>query len=152
MAGETGLSGIIITIMVLEMKVPHGSRLDDLAPLLPVFLSYVLSFVYVGIYWNNHLSHPLISRDSSERFEDQGLGWHPHSLRLGQYSSRSREIEWQRGDNAGDEWACRDLPSPVGTADSSPGLQSWDLVGKQAIAAAGSCVHVTDAASLDPLV
>lgn len=40
--------------MVLEMKVPHGGRMEDLAPLLPVFLSYVLSFVYVGIYWNNH--------------------------------------------------------------------------------------------------
>jgi TMEM175 potassium channel family protein len=45
---------IIITIMVLEMKVPHGASLHDLLPLLPVFFSYVLSFVYVGIYWNNH--------------------------------------------------------------------------------------------------
>jgi TMEM175 potassium channel family protein len=45
---------IIITIMVLELKVPHGERLQDLLPLLPVFLSYVLSFVYVAIYWNNH--------------------------------------------------------------------------------------------------
>src|SRR6266498_1434129 len=45
---------IIITIMVLEMKVPHGDSLDELSPLLPVFLSYILSFVYVGIYWNNH--------------------------------------------------------------------------------------------------
>src|SRR6266542_4812905 len=45
---------IIITIMVLELKVPHGDRLHDLVTLLPVFLSYVLSFVYVGIYWNNH--------------------------------------------------------------------------------------------------
>src|SRR2546430_802892 len=45
---------IIITIMVLELKVPHGDKLNDLVPLLPVFLSYVLSFVYVGIYWNNH--------------------------------------------------------------------------------------------------
>jgi uncharacterized membrane protein len=44
----------IIIIMVLEMKVPHGDRLQDLAPLLPVFLNYLLSFVYVGIYWNNH--------------------------------------------------------------------------------------------------
>ena len=42
---------IIITIMVLELKVPHGDDLRDLSPLLPVFLSYVLSFVYVGIYW-----------------------------------------------------------------------------------------------------
>jgi len=45
---------IIITIMVLEIKVPHGDSLDDLRPLVPVFLSYVLSFLYVGIYWNNH--------------------------------------------------------------------------------------------------
>jgi uncharacterized membrane protein len=45
---------IIITIMVLERKVPHGEDLNVLWPLLPVFLSYVLSFVYIGIYWNNH--------------------------------------------------------------------------------------------------
>ncbi len=45
---------IIITIMILELKVPHGDKLEDLKPLLPVFLSYVLSFIYIGIYWNNH--------------------------------------------------------------------------------------------------
>jgi uncharacterized membrane protein len=45
---------IIITIMVLEMRIPHGGGLKQLQPLLPVFLSYVLSFFYVGIYWNNH--------------------------------------------------------------------------------------------------
>ncbi len=49
-----GVIAIIITIMVLEMKVPHGTSLDDLLPIAPVLLSYVLSFVYVGIYWNNH--------------------------------------------------------------------------------------------------
>ena len=53
-AFSDGVIAIIITIVVLEMKVPHGSGLEDLAPLLPVFLSYVLSFLYVGIYWNNH--------------------------------------------------------------------------------------------------
>ncbi len=53
-AFSDGVLAIIITIMVLELKVPHGATLDALAPLLPVFLSYVLSFVYVGIYWNNH--------------------------------------------------------------------------------------------------
>jgi uncharacterized membrane protein len=53
-AFSDGVIAIIITIMVLEMKVPHGDRAQDLLPLLPVFLSYVLSFVYVGIYWNNH--------------------------------------------------------------------------------------------------
>jgi TMEM175 potassium channel family protein len=53
-AFSDGVIAIIITIMVLEMKVPHGTELAALAPLIPVFLSYVLSFVYVGIYWNNH--------------------------------------------------------------------------------------------------
>ena len=53
-AFSDGVIAIIITIMVLEMKVPHGDRLQNLVPLLPVFLSYILSFVYVGIYWNNH--------------------------------------------------------------------------------------------------
>jgi uncharacterized membrane protein len=53
-AFSDGVIAIIITIMVLELKVPHGESLDALAPLIPVFLSYVLSFVYVGIYWNNH--------------------------------------------------------------------------------------------------
>jgi len=54
-AFSDGVLAIIITIMVLEIKVPHGKEaLEDLLPLLPVFLSYVLSFIYVGIYWNNH--------------------------------------------------------------------------------------------------
>jgi TMEM175 potassium channel family protein len=53
-AFSDGVIAIIITIMVLELKVPHGAETRALAPLLPVFLSYVLSFVYVGIYWNNH--------------------------------------------------------------------------------------------------
>jgi uncharacterized membrane protein len=53
-AFSDGVLAIIITIMVLELKVPHGEDLATLEPLLPVFLSYVLSFLYVGIYWNNH--------------------------------------------------------------------------------------------------
>ncbi len=53
-AFSDGVIAIIITIMVLELKVPHGSDIASLQPLLPVFLSYVLSFIYVGIYWNNH--------------------------------------------------------------------------------------------------
>jgi uncharacterized membrane protein len=57
-AFSDGVFAIIITIMVLELKVPHGAGFDALLPLLPVFLSYVLSFIYVGIYWNNH--HHLI--------------------------------------------------------------------------------------------
>ncbi len=53
-AFSDGVLAIIITIMVLEIRVPHGSTLDDLKPLTPIVLSYILSFIYIGIYWNNH--------------------------------------------------------------------------------------------------
>ena len=53
-AFSDGVIAIILTIMVLELKVPHGTEVESLRPLLPVFLSYLLSFVFIGIYWNNH--------------------------------------------------------------------------------------------------
>ena len=53
-AFSDGVLAIIITIMVLELKMPHADSLHDLQPLIPVFISYVLSFIYIGIYWNNH--------------------------------------------------------------------------------------------------
>jgi uncharacterized membrane protein len=53
-AFSDGVLAIIITIMVLELHAPHGASIADLRPLLPVFLSYALSFIYIGIYWNNH--------------------------------------------------------------------------------------------------
>jgi len=53
-AFSDGVIAIIITIMVLEIKVPHGTTLESLRPLIPKFISYALSFVFVGIYWNNH--------------------------------------------------------------------------------------------------
>jgi uncharacterized membrane protein len=53
-AFSDGVMAIIITVMLLEMKVPHGATLHSLLPVLPVFLCYVLSFIYLGIYWNNH--------------------------------------------------------------------------------------------------
>ena len=53
-AFSDGVLAIIITIMVLELKVPHGADVAALWPVLPVFLSYILSFIYLGIYWNNH--------------------------------------------------------------------------------------------------
>jgi uncharacterized membrane protein len=53
-AFSDGVIAIIITIMVLELRVPHGENVEALMPLVPVFLSYVLSFVFLGIYWNNH--------------------------------------------------------------------------------------------------
>lgn len=53
-AFSDGVLAIIITIMVLELDIPHGTSFSDLVPVLPTFLSYALSFIYVGIYWNNH--------------------------------------------------------------------------------------------------
>lgn len=53
-AFSDGVIAILITILVLELKVPHGAALAELLPLLPVFLAYVLSFIYLAIYWNNH--------------------------------------------------------------------------------------------------
>lgn len=53
-AFSDGVIAILITIMVLELKVPHGTDLSALTPIIPVFMSYVLSFIYLGIYWNNH--------------------------------------------------------------------------------------------------
>lgn len=53
-AFSDGVIAIIITIMVLELKVPHGNDIASLKPLLPVIISYILSFIYIGIYWNNH--------------------------------------------------------------------------------------------------
>jgi len=53
-AFSDGVVAVLITIMVLELKVPHGTDLETLRPLLPVFLTYVLSFIFLGIYWNNH--------------------------------------------------------------------------------------------------
>jgi len=53
-AFSDGVLAIIITIMVLELKVPHGENVSALIPLFPVLMSYILSFIYVGIYWNNH--------------------------------------------------------------------------------------------------
>lgn len=70
-AFSDGVLAIVITIMVLEMKVPaHASEFGDLRPLLPVFSSYVLSFIYLGIYWNNH--HHLIH---ATRHSSAGIMW-----------------------------------------------------------------------------
>ena len=61
-AFSDGVIAVIITILVLELKVPHDESVEALAPVLPVFLSYVLSFIYVGIYWNNHHHMLLLTR------------------------------------------------------------------------------------------
>ena len=53
-AFSDGVIAVLITIMVLDLKVPHGQDVDAIAPLLPVFLTYILSYVVIGIYWNNH--------------------------------------------------------------------------------------------------
>ena len=62
-AFSDGVLAIIITIMVLDLRAPHGSAWPDLAPIAPVFMAYVLSFVYIGIYWNNH-HHMLHATDA----------------------------------------------------------------------------------------
>jgi uncharacterized membrane protein len=69
-AFSDGVLAIIITIMVLELKVPHGVQLAALKPLLPIFLSYVLSFIYLGIYWNNH--HHMLN---TTKHVDGGILW-----------------------------------------------------------------------------
>jgi uncharacterized membrane protein len=69
-AFSDGVVAIIITIMVLELKVPHGADWPDLTGLAPVFLSYVLSFVYVAIYWNNH--HHLLH---TSKMVDSAILW-----------------------------------------------------------------------------
>ena len=75
-AFSDGVIAIIITIMVLELKAPHGIGFDALLPIIPVFLSYVLSFVFVGIYWNNH--HPMLH--AAENVSGAGLWANLHLL------------------------------------------------------------------------
>jgi len=75
-AFSDGVIAIIITIMVLELKVPQGADFQSLWPLLPVFLSYVLSFVYLGIYWNNH--HHMLQ--ATERIDGRVLWANLHLL------------------------------------------------------------------------
>jgi uncharacterized membrane protein len=75
-AFSDGVIAIIITIMVLELKVPHGETFAALLPVIPLFSSYVLSFVYVGIYWNNH--HHLLR--ASERVSGPILWANLHLL------------------------------------------------------------------------
>jgi uncharacterized membrane protein len=75
-AFSDGVIAIIITIMVLELKVPHGADLAALRPLLPVFLTYVMSFVYVAIYWNNH--HHMLQ--ACERINGRILWTNTHLL------------------------------------------------------------------------
>ncbi len=75
-AFSDGVIAIIITIMVLELKVPHGADLAALRPLLPVFATYVMSFVFVAIYWNNH--HHMLQ--ASERISGRILWANTHLL------------------------------------------------------------------------
>jgi uncharacterized membrane protein len=75
-AFSDGVIAIIITIMVLELKVPHGADLEALRPLLPMFLTYVMSFVFIAIYWNNH--HHMLH--ASERINGRILWANTHLL------------------------------------------------------------------------
>ncbi len=75
-AFSDGVIAVIITIMVLEMKIPRGSDLGAIKPTLPVFLTYVLSFVNIGIYWNNH--HHLLY--AAERIDGRSMWANLHLL------------------------------------------------------------------------
>lgn len=75
-AFSDGVIAILITIMVLELKVPHGTDLQAIRPLLPIFLTYVLSFIFLGIYWNNH--HHLLH--AAERINGKILWANLHLL------------------------------------------------------------------------
>jgi uncharacterized membrane protein len=75
-AFSDGVIAILITIMVLELKIPHGTDLESLRPILPVFLTYVLSFVYLAIYWNNH--HHMLH--ATERINGRVLWANMHLL------------------------------------------------------------------------
>jgi uncharacterized membrane protein len=75
-AFSDGVIAIIITIMVLELRVPHGATLADLRPLVPVLMSYILSFIYVGIYWANH--HHLLQ--AIQRVDGRALWANLHLL------------------------------------------------------------------------
>ena len=75
-AFSDGVLAIIITIMVLELKVPHGEDLAALLPLWPIALSYLFSFVYIGIYWNNH--HHMFK--AATRINGSILWWNLHLL------------------------------------------------------------------------
>jgi uncharacterized membrane protein len=90
-AFSDGVLAIIITIMVLEMKVPHGENMAALSPLLPVFLSYVLSFVYVGIYWNNH--HHMLH---TAHLVSGGVLWANLHLLSGFLCFHSSPVGWER--------------------------------------------------------
>ncbi|MDQ2817163.1 MAG: TMEM175 family protein [Candidatus Eremiobacteraeota bacterium] len=75
-AFSDGVIAVIITIMVLEMKAPHGADLAAIRPVLPVFLTYVLSFVFIGIYWNNH--HHMLH--AAERIDGRTMWANLHLL------------------------------------------------------------------------
>src|SRR5256886_12822495 len=89
-AFSDGVLAIIITIMVLELKVPHAVELSALKPVLPVLLSYVLSFIYIGIYWNNH--HHLFQ--ATEEVSGGILLGHFHLLFWLSLFSFSPPLEW----------------------------------------------------------
>ncbi|MEG9436491.1 DUF1211 domain-containing protein [Edaphobacter sp. HDX4] len=102
--------------MVLDLKVPHGSRIGDLAPLLPVCLSYVVSFLYIGIYWNNH--HHLLQTCKDVTASILGADLH---LLFGFLYSRLLRDGWRKPLRIGphralrlcapDGWGCLLLPS-----------------------------------------
>ena len=99
-AFSDGVIAIIITIMVLELKIPHGADLSALFPLAPVFLSYALSFVFLGIYWNNH--HHLFQ---AVKHVDGRVLW--ANLHLLFWLSLTPFVTGWMGENKFAFWSCR---------------------------------------------
>jgi uncharacterized membrane protein len=127
-AFSDGVLAIIITIMVLELKVPHGADLEALYPLCPVFLAYVLSFIYVGIYWNNH--HHLLH---TVRHVTAGIMW--ANLHLLFWLSLFPVVTAWAGDNPDAPW-----PAALYGATLLAAALAW-LVLQRAIIASGGVLR-----------
>jgi uncharacterized membrane protein len=119
-AFSDGVIAIIITIMVLEMKVPHGTDLEALRPLLPVLLSYALSYVYLGIYWNNHhhLLHTALEVDGR-------IMW--ANLHLLFWLSLVPFVTGWLGENGGEPWATALYGCVLFMAAISYTILSWTI-------------------------
>jgi hypothetical protein len=129
-AFSDGVIAIIITIMVLELKVPHGADVAALAPMIPKFLAYVLSFIYVGIYWNNH--HHLLYATKQVSGGILWAGDH-HRPRAAVVTATGR---WPRSEG-------QDFAGALCAGHRGRGLVALDFTG----VAPGRCAHVADTRS-----
>ena len=117
-AFSDGVIAIIITVMVLELKVPHGEDFQALAPVVPVFLTYVLSFAYLAIYWNNH--HHMLH--TSEKVTGPILWANLHLLfwlsLIPFTTGWMGENHFAAAPSASTAWSCSWPPSRTGSCNS----------------------------------